>query len=439
MKPILRLACILLLAAALAGSALADAAPPLQPPGSNLAPGGETQVQMVAETVTLEVVAPAAVHVAADFTMRNQGPAEERMAVRFPLEEPTGMGNGYNEFPQVQNVTVAVDGASVPWQTMVEPFREGDAPIHWAAFDVAFPPAQDVRLLVTYETELSGYPAGSGWASVHYILETGAGWQGPIGAADIILRLPYEAGPENVLGEPYTVPGASYASNEARWHRENLEPAREDNMRVGLVWPEAWQQVLAARAALEAQPADVQAAIDLAEAYRLAGSGTKGFVANPLLADQAQSTIEQALAAAPESADLHAELASLLVWRLPYAATPDDPSLPRIRAELASAFALEPQNARALQAQQELVARMGLGAAVEPSPTPSGAVGQATKEAGSPQPQPTGQVEPTATPSPAHSPAPAGGLDATRGWLYFILVPAALVAFVIYLGVRRRR
>lgn len=430
MRTVLRLACIILLAAALAGPVLADAAPPLNAPGSNLAPGGETQVQMAAERVLLEVVPPAGVRIEAAFTMHNQGPAEERMAVRFPLEEPTGMGDGYGKFPQVQNLAVAVDGAPVAWREIEEPFRHGDPPVHWAAFDVAFPPGQDVRLVVTYETGLTGYGPGEGLASACYILETGAGWHGPIGQAEVILRLPYEAGPGNVLAEPYSIAGVGFEGDEARWHWQGLEPGHEDNFRASLVWPEVWQQVLAARAALEARPADAQAAIDLAEAYRRAGSDGKGFVANPLLADLAESTVEEALANAPQAADLHAELAALLAWRLPYRATLDDPSLPRIRAELESALALEPQNARALQARQELVGRLGqaaVAALMEPAPTPQVAQGQMTEEAQGAQAQPTA----TAT--------PVAGPGAARGWLYLVLVPAALVAFVAYIGLRRRR
>ncbi len=57
--------------------ALADVAPPSQPPGSNILPGGNTQVQMVAEYVLLSVLPgsskPYIVSINADFAMRNQG------------------------------------------------------------------------------------------------------------------------------------------------------------------------------------------------------------------------------------------------------------------------------------------------------------------------------------------------------------------------------
>ncbi len=88
MKRLTLVACLGLLALLSARRAFADAGPPLQPPGSNIAAGGQTQVQMLAEKVVLEVTPPDGVRVGADFTMRNLGTAAEQMQVRFPLENP---------------------------------------------------------------------------------------------------------------------------------------------------------------------------------------------------------------------------------------------------------------------------------------------------------------------------------------------------------------
>src|SRR2546428_12670213 len=96
-------ACASLLALALARTALADIAPPEQPPGSNISPGGQTQVRMAAERVVLDVrprefsgTEPylagqlAEAQVSGDFTMHNLGAADEQMQVRFPLGDPSG-------------------------------------------------------------------------------------------------------------------------------------------------------------------------------------------------------------------------------------------------------------------------------------------------------------------------------------------------------------
>ncbi|HOG47121.1 MAG TPA: hypothetical protein PLJ35_02205 [Anaerolineae bacterium] len=390
-----------LLTLALGGPALADAAPPLEPPCGDLAPTGETQVQMAAETVLLEVHAPATVRVRAEFTLRNQGTAEERMAVRFPLEDPSGRGDGYGQFPEVEHFAVTARGDALTWRIIEEAFREGDPPITWAAFDVAFPPGQDVQLVVSYETGLTGYGPGIGPASVYYVLETGAGWHGPIGRADLIVRLPYPAGPENVFAGYQAPPDRSFVDGEARWHWEDLEPTHNDNFWLRLVWPEDWQRLVAARGALEAQPGDAPAAVELAEASRIAGSDRKGFVASEELAGLAQATIEQALASQPDAAELHAELAAILLWRLPYSAGTADPGLPRIRSELARALALEPQNARALQVREELEARFG--------------------------------------PTPTAAPVADASLAGVSGWVYLVVLPSIAMALMAYIGLRRRR
>ncbi len=76
--------------------ARADIAPPAEPPGSNISPGESTQVQMLAETVQIQVqpvgyqsrprlaVEFALASVKASFVMRNQGQAAEQLQVRFP-------------------------------------------------------------------------------------------------------------------------------------------------------------------------------------------------------------------------------------------------------------------------------------------------------------------------------------------------------------------
>src|SRR3989337_427888 len=66
----------------------ADASPPLYPPGSALLPAGETMVQMVAETVEINIAPTGArADYEARFTMRNWGEATELMDVRFPLTD----------------------------------------------------------------------------------------------------------------------------------------------------------------------------------------------------------------------------------------------------------------------------------------------------------------------------------------------------------------
>ncbi|MCL5996842.1 MAG: hypothetical protein M1546_12415, partial [Chloroflexi bacterium] len=96
-------------------TALADVAPPSMPPGSNIGPAQQTQVQMRAERIIISVQPRtsgetphlvgdyAEAHVEGVFYMRNRGDAEEHMRVQFPLADPSGMGSGFFTYPEVQN------------------------------------------------------------------------------------------------------------------------------------------------------------------------------------------------------------------------------------------------------------------------------------------------------------------------------------------------
>lgn len=257
--------------------ARADAAPPAPPPGANLAPGTElTQVRMVSETVLIVVAsnAPAGslaqARVTADFTMRNLGTQSESMAARFPLSA----SDGYGAFPEIQDVGVRVDGAAVATRRTLGPeVRFGDELVPWAEFDVTFPPGRDVQIRVTYTLE--GYGEAP-YAVFQYILETGAGWNGTIGSADLIVRLPYEASPQNVLLGPesavvgfgQTTAGAFILGNEVRWALADFEPTGADNLQLVMVTPTAWLRIATERENTARNPNDGEAWGRLGRAYK---------------------------------------------------------------------------------------------------------------------------------------------------------------------------
>ena len=76
--------------------ASADISPPEPPSGTNPEPGSETtNVRMMSETVLVEIDANSPFNngygkVTATFTMRNLGNADEKMDVRFPLDQTIG-------------------------------------------------------------------------------------------------------------------------------------------------------------------------------------------------------------------------------------------------------------------------------------------------------------------------------------------------------------
>src|SRR5271157_3993052 len=233
----------------------ADVAPPQQPPGANPAPGQtKTQVQMAAETVVITVqTTPYSIKssqanvvndwatVNASFSMHNQGTADETMQVQFPLENPNGMGDGFFNYPLIQNFAVRVNGARVTTTNTTTPNPEGGSnpPVQWVSFGVNFPAGHDVPIDVSYTLRATGYAPVD---QFEYILETGAGWYGPIGSADLSLVLPYPAGPENVILDnsvPFT---GAFSGNKVTWHYDNLEPTSADNLEISMLQPGVWAE-----------------------------------------------------------------------------------------------------------------------------------------------------------------------------------------------------
>ncbi len=337
----------------------ADVAPPDQPPGANLLPGSEsTQVRMVAETVLLDVRASAPTGslgraaVTAAFTMQNLGDSPETMAVRFPLTFWNGLSDGFFNFPEITDLQVAVQGRIVTTRRVTTPNESiEDHPIPWAAFDVTFPPGEPVEIEVRYTAAAVGeYP----FIAFRYVLETGAGWSGTIGSADLIVRLPYEASVENIListqtGYSMTTPGAVFEGREARWHYEDLEPTSEENLEVTLVMPSAWEKVLTERENVAANPQDGEAWGRLGKIYKEITRYRRGLrddAGGRALFQASIEAYEASLALLPEDALWHAGFADLLWFRYYFeeyfSANPDRADLQRVVEELQRAYELAP-------------------------------------------------------------------------------------------------
>jgi hypothetical protein len=307
--------------------ARADVAPPANPPGSNLQPATDTtQVRMMAETVVINVnndTTPnslGSAAVTADFTMRNLGSSDESMAVRFPISSD----NGFGKYPEITDLSIKVNGNQVSYRRVNYPDVRyptlGTAP--WAEFDITFPVGQDVAVEVAYNVQGSGYP-NEPFTSYYYLLETGAGWKDTIGSADIILRLPYPADPQNIVVDPehgyQTTPGGLIQGNEMRWHYENFEPGPNDNMEFDLVAPYAWQAVLTERGNVTNSPKDGEEWGRLAKAYKAIYFEHKGFYRGDSGGDEIYKSsfeaYEKCLTLLPNDAEWHAGFAELLANR----------------------------------------------------------------------------------------------------------------------------
>lgn len=348
---------------ALPSAARADVAPPINPPGSNPQPGTEsTQVRMVAETVLIDVqkdldlLSLGSAMITADFSMRNLGNDSESMAVRFPIAAQ----NGQFEYPEIADLKIYVAGKKIEYRRTSFPDEADPSQmVPWAEFDITFPPGQDVPIQVKYQLKGSGYAP---YTAFYYILESGAGWKDTIGSADIILRLPYEASPQNVvmglqIGWAETTPGGVFQGNEVRWHFDDFEPGPYEavqNMEFALVAPSVWNNLLLSRANVTKSPNDSEAWGQLGKAYKsifLMHRFYREDDAGGDLYNLAVDAYEKCLTLNPNDAQWHAGFADLIANRAFWDSFFKDPTADVYRAlnEIHTALELAPTDAKVLE------------------------------------------------------------------------------------------
>jgi hypothetical protein len=427
--------------AALPSVARADVAPPQQPPGSNPGPGDEiTQVRMLAETVVIDVRAndPAQAHVTANFTMRNLGSSAENLAVRFPI----AASDGFSSYPEIKNVGVKVNDKTTPYRRVLGPeprygFEGQDVP--WAEFDVSFAPGEDVQIKFSYDLDGTGYEQ-DGSTSFYYTLSTGAGWNGTIGSAEIVLRLPYDASPQNVILYPEEAAGVEFIGREVHWTYSELEPTTANNLSFQIVKPAIWKQTIIELENIQKNSNDGEAWGRLGKAYKQSlFAAAKGFPRDdpgaPQLYEMSKQAYEKAVTLKPDDGLWHAGYAQLLIdyylWSNNRQFTPDTS---RGLRELELAHRLAPNDPKV----KELVEMYGYDDLVIANADGSLTIPYLTE---TPTPWPDEQL-PTETPIPPQeatvtaAPPPATVPPATPapkpsspicGGTALILLPVALV------------
>lgn len=303
----------------------ADVAPPQAPPGSNPVAGTvDTQVRMEHEKVVIAIQEvedfdqKGTARVWAEFHMENKGGTAETLMVRFPISYDDGWGG----YPEIEDLMVYVNNLSV--DTSEIKLESGpevwDTRISWTEFEVTFPPDEIVEIEVDYTLNGTGYYP---FVTYEYLLQTGAGWKGTIGSAEIIVRLPYPAAPENVLlegstGWGGTTPGAELIENEIRWFLEDFEPESDHNISVALLRPSLWQRILDEQQYVSDFPQDGDAWGMLARYYKEATNLSKGYRTDTggiSLYQQSISAYKKALELLPNDALWHFGYADLLLWR----------------------------------------------------------------------------------------------------------------------------
>jgi hypothetical protein len=403
-------------------SVRADVAPPDYPQGANLLPGSETtQVRMESEQVKLTVVslpigdAAGRAKVEADFQMQNEGSADETMEVRFPLSILSGRGSGWGEYPEIADLLVWVNGAHVATTRVETPAPSGDHPLAWAAFKVAFPAGKPVPIRVTYTAEGVGEKP-----NVHftYVLQTGAGWKGTIGKADLTVTLPYSANKMNVI-VPGSTPGMEMSGSDLTWHREDFEPTEEDDLVISLMQTGVWNGIRQHMVDVQQNPADGEAWGMLGKAYKESlweHHGWRNDDGAKEIVRQAAAAYEKAVTIKPKDALWHYGYADLLWGNIRYTGyywPPSDLSgLTRALQELKACLDLDPTNQDALymlgDIQEMLPGTIAgengqytwLGLTATPVVTPY----QSDTPSPSETPVPTDTQVPTDTPAPSLTP-----------------------------------
>ncbi len=339
----------------------ADIAPPDEPPGSNPVPGAEvTQVRMMSEDVLIEVLGNTPTgslgqaRVTAQFIMQNLGNTDEKLAVRFPLTFLSGGDDGYGNYPEIKDFSARVNGLQVAVRRVTGSISSSsEAVLPWAEFDVLFPVGKEVPVEVSYLTEGAGeYP----FISFKYILETGAGWKGTIGEADLIVRLPYEANDQNVIfneqiGWSETTPGSIIVGRELQWKFNELEPDTMDNLQVSILMPSVWKQILWELENTTNNPNDGEAWGRLAKLYKEVASLRRGFRQDPgglELYRLSMAAYEKCLELLPQDALWHAGYADLLFeryyWGQFFSGNPDHTDALHALDEFHIALELDPAN-----------------------------------------------------------------------------------------------
>ena len=328
---------------------------PILPGGSNIKPEGKTPIQMTAEKVVLTVhqtadvdngnpqlggleyypyfpvLYQAVADVTADFTMTNPTNEAVSMMAWFPLASALENAEWEN-FPadeivsRIESFQVAAGGKPLAYSVSDLPNPQGeDKPLlPWASFPVTFPAGEEVFIQVSYVI-----PAQPTWdylgMTFYYVFQTGAGWAGPIGKAELVVDLPYPASTETIGMMPE---GGQTEGQQVRWTWENLEPGPQDDFSIFLIVQEHWDELQTARAAVKANPEDGEAWLRFCGTYHtLIFGGIPGRLIGPGFGETYQplgvQACQEAARLLPGDCRPHYELAMLYLSTLPQNSSPE--------------------------------------------------------------------------------------------------------------------
>jgi hypothetical protein len=352
---------------------------PILPGGSNIKPEGDTPIQMTAEKVVLTVhqttdvdsgnpqvggleyypyfplMYQAVADVTAVFTMTNPTNEAVSMVAWFPLA--SAMENAEWEnfpadevVPRIESFQVSADGKPLAYTVSELPNPKGeDKPrLPWASFPVTFPAGEETLIQVSYT--IPAQPTGDYLGmTFYYVFQTGAGWAGPIGKAELAVNLPYLASAETIGRMPE---GGQAEGQQVHWTWEKLEPGPQDDFSIFLMVQEHWDELQTARLAVKANPEAGDAWLRLCGSYHmLLFGGIPGRHIGPGFGETYQplgiQACQKAARLLPDDARPYYELAMLYLSALPQESSPEQ--VQPVRDEMEAMHAIDPALAQELQ------------------------------------------------------------------------------------------
>ena len=256
---------------------------PILPGGSSIEPDGQTPIVMAAEVITMNVrlateadnaivqLNPEAyglqfkpvwyklvAEVQVEFSMDNPSAEVVSQTTWFPLASSLSSVswelNPDEIVPRITSFEVQVDGRPLDYTTLELPNPQGaDKPLlPWASFPVSFAAGTHTSIHVSYLLPLPRAVKGSELA-LNYIFQTGAGWAGPIGKAELIINLPHPSprleeaivrvDPDHP-DQPYHGQEYYFLDPDARhvhWILGSFEPTPQDDFFAWLIDPDLRQ------------------------------------------------------------------------------------------------------------------------------------------------------------------------------------------------------
>ena len=377
---------------------LADVAPPQPPPGSNPSVDNPlTMVQMVREDVLMTLDDNTRVHVQATFEFKNQGTQTETMQVRFPagFDMYDYNNNGQPGMVPIENFLAFVDGKDADVTFTVN----GDlgSRERWANWPVSFPPSQTVKVAVSYDIQ-RGIACGE-YGEYDYTLATGSGWYGTIGEGTITFRHP-EGANEFTIASAWPEDN-TFSGTDVIWHFTDLEPDYENNIRVWAMVPGTWRAIQNGRHAAAETPDDLNTVLYIARTLKQSQDmdSKGGPCPSKELANEALTYYEKALELAPNSADIYADYADILLGFALWEFEPPYTYSTKFIAAMDRALEIDQQNPKLLELKtyyDDLVLQATAYAPLVETPLPP-STEQPTQAA---EIEATTEVAPTLTPSP---------------------------------------